>query len=321
MDKPTSGPETLQQAIQYFADPKTCLDFVVGLRWPQGVVCPTCGSTEVAFLATRRVWKCKTQHARQQFSVKVGTIFEDSPIGLEKWLPAMWMLVNSKNGISSYEVGRALGVTQKTAWFMLHRIRLATQTGTFAKLSGTVEVDETYVGGQARWMSQKRIDSLGVRRGRHMFTKAIVLGMVERSAEKQGSRVRARVVPNVRRGQIQPHLREAVEKGAHLISDQHTAYQGLDKDYRRDVIHHAQEYVRGQVHINSVENFWGLLKRAIRGTYVSVEPFHLSRYVDEQVFRFNLRKGNDRSRFLHAVRSILGKRLTYKGLIGAAATT
>jgi transposase-like protein len=316
MNTKSGKPETLQQAIQYFADRKTCLDFVVGLRWPQGVVCPTCGSAEVSFLATRRVWKCKTRHARQQFSVKVGTIFEDSPIGLEKWLPAMWMLVNSKNGISSYEVGRALGVTQKTAWFMLHRIRLATQTGTFAKLRGTVEVDETYIGGQARWMSQKRMDRLGVRRGRHMFTKAIVLGMVGRSADKQGSQARAMVVPNVRRGQVRPHLDRTIEAGAHLISDEHTAYQGLEKQYRRDVIRHA--YVRGHVHINSVENFWGLLKRAIRGTYISVEPFHLFRYVDEQVYG---RKGTDRSRFVGAVRAILGKRLTYKGLIGAGATT
>ncbi len=317
----TSGPETLQEAIRYFTDPKVCLDFVAGLRWPQGVVCPTCGSSEVTFLATRRLWKCKTRHARQQFSVKVGTIFEDSPIGLDKWLPALWMLVNSKNGISSYEVGRALGVTQKTAWFMLHRIRLAMQTQSFLKFSGEVEVDETYVGGKATWMSRKRIEKLGVRKGRSHFSKAIVFGMIERSPEKQGSQVRALVVPNVKRGQILPHIRKNVEPGAAIMSDQFNIYDRLKGEYQHESVNHVAEYVRGRVHTNGLENFFGLLKRGIRGTYISVEPFHLFRYLDEQVLRFNLRKGNDRSRFFHVARAIFGKRLTYNGLIAAGATT
>src|SRR5882672_7507885 len=134
MDKTAPVPQTLIQAIRYFSDPDVCLSFLVSLRWPDGVVaCPQCGNRAVTFLSNQRRWKCHTAHPRQQFSIKVGTIFEDSPIGLDKWLPAVWMIVNDKNGISSYEVARALGVTQKTGWFMLHRIRLAVQDGSICK--------------------------------------------------------------------------------------------------------------------------------------------------------------------------------------------
>jgi len=157
-------PETLSEAIRYFSDADTWRDFMVSLRWPDGTVkCPTCGSEEVTFMASRRLWQCKAKHARRQFSVKVGTIFEDSPIGLDKWFAVIWMLANNKNGISSYEVARAVGVTQKTAWFMLDRIRLAMQTDTFDRLSGTGPVDETYIGGKARNMhvGKRRMKIIG----------------------------------------------------------------------------------------------------------------------------------------------------------------
>jgi transposase-like protein len=203
--KTQQDPKTLVEAINYFADAGRALDFMVKLRWAHGVTCPTCGSKEVSFLASRLLWKCKTRHTRQQFSIKVGTIMEDSPIGLDKWLPAMWMTVNCKNGISSYEVSRALGVTQKTGWFMLHRLRLATQTGTFEKLSGHVEADETFIGGLARNMHRdkrgKKINGTGG------SGKAIVMGMLERGTIAKHSKIRTKVLPNTQRVSLHAEMR------------------------------------------------------------------------------------------------------------------
>src|SRR5271169_3367595 len=152
--EPAYNPKTLQEAIVYFSDQENCLSYLVARRpeWKNGVVCPVCGSTTVGFLKNQLRWQCSAHHAKRQFSVKVGTIFEDSPLGLDKWLPCVWLITNAKNGISSYEVGRALGVTQKTAWFMLHRVRLAHQGQQLPKFSGEVEADETYVGGKAEFM-------------------------------------------------------------------------------------------------------------------------------------------------------------------------
>lgn len=171
----TQTPNTLVEAIRYFSDPDICLQFLIPLRWPNGITCPECGSDKVTFLANARLWKCRVKHPRQKFSIKVGTIFEDSPIGLDKWLAAIWMIANCKNGVSSYEIHREIGVTQKTGWFMLHRIRLAMQTGTFTKLSGQVESDETYIGGIARNMHKwKRAEKI---KGRGTAGKAIVMGI------------------------------------------------------------------------------------------------------------------------------------------------
>src|SRR6266567_4184789 len=194
-NKTMREPKSLQEAILYFSNPDNCLRYLVARRWPKGVVCPTCGSESVSFSASRRIWQCSTHHPKRQFSVKVGTIFEDSPIGLDKWLAVIWMLANDRNGISSYEVGRAVGVTQKTAWFMLDRIRLAMQTQTFDKLSGQVEIDETFIGGKARFQHEykkKHIGTGGV-------GKAAVMGLLERHGPDGHSTVRAQVVPNVRR--------------------------------------------------------------------------------------------------------------------------
>lgn len=312
--KTQRDPQTLVEAINHFSNADRALQFMITLRWPNGVTCPTCGSEHVKFLASRRVWKCKSRHARQQFSVKVGTIMEDSPIGLDKWLPAMWMMVNCKNGISSYEVARALGVTQKTAWFMLHRLRLATQTGTFEKMGGTVEADETFIGGLARNMHR---DKRGKKiRGTGGSGKAIVMGMLERGTIAKHSKVRATVVPSTLGAILQSNVRQHVEPGSHLFTDALNAYRGLNGEYAHQVVDHAVEYVRGHVHTNTIENFWSLLKRGLKGTYVSVEPFHLFRYIDEQVFRFNTRKSNDAERFASALSSVSGRRLTYRQLIG-----
>jgi transposase-like protein len=281
----------------------------VDVRWGGRVVCPTCGSADVSFLSTRRVWKCREDHPRRQFSVKVGTIFEDSPIPLDKWLAAMWLIANAKNGISSYEIGRALGVTQKTGWFMLHRIRLAMESGSVERLRGRVEADETFIGGKVRNMHRtKRLRVMGSKRG-GTYSKAIVMGMLER-----GGIVRARVIENIEGTTLRSVVRQNVEPGAEVITDAARGYLGLSADFIHNFIDHMTEYVRGHVHTNGMENFWSLLKRAIKGTYVSVEPYHLHRYVDEQAFRYNARRGKDADRFLLALRGIIGRRLTYRGL-------
>lgn len=312
-------PKTLIEAIRYFSDPDVCLDFVARLRWPDGnPTCPTCGSQDVRFISTRRLWECKTKHPRRQFSIKVGTIFEDSPIGLDKWLAAIWMIANAKNGVSSYEMHRALGVTQKTAWFMLHRIRLAMHSDSFDKMGGQVEVDETYIGGKARFMHKARREGKITARGG--ADKVAVIGLLERHGLDGHSSVRTKVVPNVRRPTLSPQVRQHVAAGSEVFTDALRSYEDLGIDFAHQVIDHAEAYARGKVHTNGIENFWSLLKRAIRGTYVSIEPFHLFRYLDEQCFRYNTRKDVDAGRFEHVVGSITGKRLTYKHLIGAATT-
>jgi transposase-like protein len=303
-------PTTLQQAIVFFADSANCHRFMVELRWPDGYIrCPRCNSGNVDYLPNARVFKCYEKHPRQKFSLKVGTIFEDSPIGLEKWLPAMWLLVNCKNGISSYEVHRALGVTQKTAWFMMHRLRLALQDSG-GMLSGTVEVDETFIGGKARNMhaAKKREKIHGTGPG----DKEIVFGMVER-----GGKVRTAHVGSRTKKELQSAIRENVAAGAAIFSDELHSYSGLDADYQHAVINHAVEYVQGNVHTNTMENFWSLLKRGLGGTYIAVEPFHLFRYLDEQAFRYNNRTDmNDADRFVVAMTQTTGKRVTYKELTG-----
>jgi len=313
-------PETLLEAIRYFTDPDVSLKFMASLRWPDGKVkCPTCGSEDVTFMPTRRLWQCKAKHAKRQFSVTVGTIFEDSPIGLDKWFAVIWMLANDRNGISSYEVARSVGVTQKTAWFMLDRIRLAMQTGTFEKLSGHVEVDETYIGGKARNMHvAKRDAKMGKEPSRRkgMVGKVAVMGLLERHT----GRFDYRMIDNNKLATLDTTVRQAVATGSNLYTDALGSYRKLNDEYIHKVIDHAERYVEGEVHTNGLENFWSLLKRAIHGTYVSVEPFHLFRYLDEQAFRFNNREDSDRRRFTKVASSVLGKRLTYAELTGKGAT-
>jgi transposase-like protein len=318
MNRPTiAAPTTLLQAMRYFSNKDVALAFLADLRWPEGVTCPRCNSDKNSFLSSRRIWKCKG--CGKQFSVKLGTIFEDSPIGLDKWLPAIWVLVNAKNGISSYELGRALGVTQKTAWFMLHRIRLAMQTKTFTKrFKGEVEVDETYIGGRARFMHKDKkarvITSTGP------AGKAAVIGLWERHGlDGKSSRVRAGVLGSIRRRTLHSAIHATCEPGSEIFTDDLDSYKKLDEQFIHKVIDHAECYAKGNIHTNGLENFWSLLKRGIKGTYVAVEPFHLFRYLDEQVYRFNDRKTKDVARFIDAVASIIGKRLTYANLIGADA--
>ena len=317
------SPKTLQQAIQFFADFENCRQFMVAVRWPDGkVCCPQCGSQKVTYLKNARVYRCYEKHPLQKFSLKIGTVFEDSPIPLEKWLPAVWLLVNCKNGISSYEIARDLGITQKSAWFMMHRVRLAVQSGSFRKLGGEgseIEADETFIGGKARNMHvdvrQRRITGTGTK------DKTAVMGILER-----GGQVRTAVIPNRKKTAIQAEVKKHVEAGSALYSDALKSYDGLASEFAHKVVDHAVQYVDGRVHTNGLENFWSLLKRGINGTYVSVEPFHLFRYLDEQTFRYNNRATednplNDADRFSYGMSHIVGKRLTYAGLTGKEGLT
>ena len=310
-NKDNNLPQTLMEAINFFSDDLFCVQFVASRRWKDGkAVCPRCKSTNNTFMEKRKVWQCKNKECKKQFSVKVGTIFEDSPIKLTKWLTAMWLIVNAKNGISSYELHRAIGVTQKTAWFMLHRIRLAMETGSIEKLSGDVEADETFIGGLSKnmhkWKREQKI------KGRGSVGKTAVMGIIERKGK-----VTAKIINDLTKETLQGEVKANVELGSNLYTDEWQSYQGLTEDYIHEVVNHSlKEYVRGNVHTNSIENFWTLLKRSLKGTYVSVEPFHLGRYVAEQVFRFNERKKNDKERFLGVLKAVSGKRLTYDELLG-----
>lgn len=318
----TNQPATLQEAIRYYSDLSVCQDALVAARWPEGVECPHCGSKDVRYLANQKRWQCnaKPRHARSQFSAKVGTIFEDSPIGLDKWFVAIWLISSAKNGISSYEISRAIGVTQKSAWFMLHRIRLAMQTRTFQKIGGEVEVDETFIGGKARWMNgQRKRAALQGRRG-GQFGKVAVMGLLERHGKDGHSTVRMEVLPDTKQATLDNRVRKhlSTEERTILYTDAHTGYARLHNDFTHFVIDHAEAYVDGHVHTNTCENFWSLLKRGLRGTYISVEPFHLFRYLDEQAFRFNSRKQKDGDRFVEMTKRVTGRRVTYKELTGKA---
>lgn len=296
----------LMGAVRHYSNPLTCVQEVASVKWPKGQpICPRCSSKKASFLKTRLMWKCL--ECKKQYSVKIGTIFEDSAIGLDKWLCAMWMLANCKNGVSSYEVGRALEVTQKTAWFMLHRIRYAQHHGTINKMTGTVEADETFIGGAARFMhADRRAEKI---KGRGPMGKAVVFGLLERETGK----VRTHHVRTRRKSDLQPIVRDNVAAGAALYTDALKSYDGLD-EYTHKVVDHAEAYVDGAVHTNRMENFWSLLKRAIKGTYVSVEPFHLFRYLDEESFRYNERELTDAQRFQKVLGSVAGKRLTWNNL-------
>lgn len=308
MNEESNSPKTLMDAIRYFADPDKALGFMVQLRWPNGVACPHCGSLEVRFISTRRMWECKSKHAKRQFTVKVGTIMEDSPLPLDKWLAAIWMIANAKNGVSSYEIHRSLGITQKSAWFLSHRIRLAMQTGSFLKkLTGEVEVDETFIGGAARNMHKGKRKVLGS----GTVGKAVVLGILERKGQ-----VKTMVVPNTKRHTLHGEIKQHVEPGSKVYTDALRSYEGLAPEYLHAAIDHAECYAKGNIHTNGLENFWSLLKRCIDGTYVAVEPFHLFRYMDEQTFRYNNRQAKDGGRFLKVLESICGKRVTYRALTG-----
>ncbi len=304
-------PTTLMGAIKHFANPDVSFDFMKAMRWQDGVVkCPRCQSVHVSFAKSRRIWICEDCPKRPSFSIKTGTIMEDSPLALDKWIVGMWLILSAKNGISSYELHRALGITQKTAWFLGHRIRFSLQNGGIEMMSGHCEADETFIGGKARNMHKGKWKAKGT--GPVAMTS--VMGLLERTTAKRASRVVLKVVQTTKKSELQGQVREYVMKGAALSTDALKSYDGLESEYAHKVVDHAVEYVGGEVHTNGLENFWSLLKRTFKGTYVSVEPFHLFRYLDEQSFRFNERKLTDSERFMKAAPNCVGKRLTYKRL-------
>jgi transposase-like protein len=304
-------PSTLREAITHFADLDNCVAYMVYRRWSNGVTCPTCGSSKVSYQAKNRRWQCGSHHPKRLFTIKTGTILEDSPLGLDKWLPVIWLVTNCKNGVSSWEIHRAMGVTQKTAWFMLQRARLALQGKNGGKLSGEIEADESFIGGKARFMhAHKRAEKI---HGRGPEGKTIVAAVLERGGE-----IRAKVVKTRRKKELHTLVTDNVEAGSTVYTDELLSYDSLNAEFTHQVINHAESYVNGSIHTNGCENFWSLLKRGVHGTYVSIEPFHLFRYVDEQAFRYNQRGLNDAERFDLAVSQIVGKRLTYAELTGHA---
>jgi transposase-like protein len=267
-------PASLLEAVRYFSDPDVCHAYMIRVRWAdERPSCPKCGSEKIGEIKSRRMFQCKAAECRKQFSTKVGTIFEDSALGLDKWFVAVWCVANCKNGVSSCELARSLDVTQKTAWHMLHRIRLAMQTKSFRKIKGEVESDETFIGGKATNMHHGKRKA----KGTGGAGKTIVQGLLERGGE-----VRCVVKPNQRRAAMQSTVRENVEPGTAVYTDGLQSYKGLDADYLHGVVDHAVGYVLGRVHTNGLENFWSLLKRTLGGTYVAVAPEHLTRYLDEQ---------------------------------------
>ncbi len=317
-------PQTKVEAIRYFGDEAKAHAFLVGMRWPDGVRCPRCESVHVSNMSestvtskrtgkkmVRRLWNCLD--CKKQFTAKVKTIFEDSPIPLGTWLPAVWMVVNSKNGVSSCELARDLGVTQKSAWHMAHRIRTAMNEGGVFNMAGEVEADETFIGAKARNMHAHKWQQFKATNRAHMVA---VAGLLERTTGEKSSRVKLKIVPNTKRTTVQPNVRENVAAGSEVFTDALLSYVGLEDAYTHKVVDHAVSYAEGKVHTNGLENFWSLLKRGIKGTYVCPAPFHLFRYLDEQAMRFNERKDTDAGRFTSTMRRVANRRLTYGKLTG-----
>lgn len=304
-------PETLREAMIHFASEDNAHAFMVAIRWPEGPQCPFCGTFNVTLLSTRRVFKCKVKGCRKQFTAKRGTIFEDSPLSLGLWFAAAWLISNCKNGISSYEIARDLDVCQKTAWFVLHRLRRAMKAGSFdKKLCGIIEADECHIGGLFKNMHKgKRERIKGGKKANSSTGKTIVQAVLERDGE-----VRAQVLENLTLAPRLDFLQENAEAGAQLMTDEGYDSPQVDAVFAHEFVNHQIEYVRGNVHCNGVENFWSLLQRGLSGTYISVEPYHLSAYVDEQAFRFNNRKTDDGDRFVRTLSQVSGRRLTYKEL-------
>lgn len=317
-------PASLIEAIRLYSNPQTCIDVVAQMRWADGKpVCPKCDTAEGErkhyWLATQKRWKCYS--CLKQFSVKVGTIFEDSPIGLDKWLTALWLLVNCKNGVSSYEIARDVQVTQKSAWFMLQRLRFILKDPTPMKMGGSgtpVQMDEAFIGGKPKNMHRSR--RLKLKLGENGYAeKTAIFGMLETGTRQ----VRAQMVPNVKRTTLQAAILDNVGFGSTVHTDQWPGYDGLAaKEFVHETVNHMTEYVTaGGVNTQAIENFWSLLKRGLNGTYVAVESMHMDRYLDEQMFRFNNRIGHtDSTRFMKALSQVVSRRLTYSELTGKEAT-
>jgi len=298
----------LMDLIERFPTPETARKYLEGIRWPEGPLCPHCGekdnATELRGKAHRPgVYKCRA--CTDQFTVTLGTIFEDSKIPLHKWVIAFHLLCASKKGLTSHQLHRMLGITYKSAWFMSQRIRYAMQQGSFEKLNGVVEVDETYVGGKAK----------NAHRGKPIPKKAAVMVLVERDGS-----ARAKRIANVTAKTIDDVLKKHVHAGARIMTDSALVYDGADKNFASHCIvnHSAGEYVRGEAHTQTAESFNALVKRGVIGVYHHLSEQHLDRYLDEFSFRWNHRKVSDGQRMVAALRQTEGKRLMYRAFNSAA---
>jgi hypothetical protein len=308
-------PKTLLEAVRHFSDLDVCNEYLGSIKWPGGKpICPKCGGDSVGYLVARKKLKCNSKACQKQFSYKVDTIFEDSPLGLDKWLVAVWCVANCKNGISSHELGRSIGVTQKTAWFMLHRIRVAMDIESGDKHDGDAEADTTYIGGAAKNMHHKRRKAKIT--GRGGVDKIAVHGVLRRATGGHHSTISAKVITTENAEKLMAEVRRQVKYGANVYTDSASSYGDLALTHRHKMVDHSKCFVVGTVHVNGVENFWSLLKRTLKGTYVAVAPYHLFRYVVEQVFRFDNRQTNDAGRFNIVMHRCVGKRLTWRMLCG-----
>lgn len=308
---------TLSVVDERFQDPLAAADYLESIRWPNGPVCPHCGNTDKHYKLpnkTRRLWKCAK--CRKQFTVTVGTIFEASHIPLNKWLMAFYFLCSSKKGMSAHQLHRMLGITYKSAWFMAHRIRYAMAQPPFARqLVGTVEVDETYVGGKVRRANRKQYKPLDPMKPDPRLThtgrgsdKTPAVALVERGGEVRSFRI-ASVTAETLGGAI----RRNVAREAHLRTDSFPSYRKIGTEYAsHEMVDHTREYVRGDAHTNTAENFFSILKRGINGVYHHVSEAHLPRYLSEFDFRYNNRGMTDGQRTVAALAGTAGKRLTYQ---------
>lgn len=302
---------SLPDLFKAFPDDATALRHFESIHWRDGAFCPYCKGKRVMHFKDGKTHKCSD--CRKRFSIRTGTIFEETKLGMHIWFGAIWLLLNRPKGIASTQLATDLAITQKSAWFVLHRLRYASRTRSFSRpLAGKVEADETYVGGKRANMHKARQEKIGVGGD----GKTIVMGVMQRADDDNPAEVRAAKIRNTAVATIQGVVRENVALGARVMTDAAYAYRGLNGDYIHEYVNHARgEYARGDVHSNSIEGFWSLFKRQYHGTHHYMSPKHLDRYLDEACYRWNRRDTHKSERVDDLLERVAGLRLTYNELI------